>query len=94
VVGCEVEVVADDSTVVVGEEVEEETAGVVVVVVDARVVLVVVAASVMTGAATFSGAMGLSLTRSSAALTICQVTVVDSPTTTSQPKKSVNRLTP
>ena len=64
-----------------------------VVVVEVTLVLVVVAGSAMTGAATFRGAMGRSLTRSSAALTICQVRVVASPTTTSQPKKRVNRLT-
>jgi hypothetical protein len=93
-----------DSTVGVGEdadvvavtpvdEVVDET-GVEVVVVARRVALVVVEESAMAGAATFRGAMGRSLTWSSAALTICQVRVVASPTTTSQPKKRVNRLTP
>ena len=85
--------VAVGGAVVPVVDVELDSADVEVVVVDATVVLVVVDESTMAGAATLSGAMGRSLTRLSAALTICQVRVVASPTTTSQPKKRENRLT-
>lgn len=49
--------------------------------------------SVITGAATFSGAMGRSLTRSSAALTICHVIVVASTSTKSQAPARLQRFT-
>lgn len=92
-----VEVVDDDvveAVALVVEVVEEDGPGSVAVVeTDVELVMLEVVAPVMTGAATLRGARGRSLTRSSAALTICQVRVVARTRTPSHAANRLNRFT-
>lgn len=83
--------------VVVGVDVASVGGVVAVLVVGDDIVLsaVVLVVSARAGAATLSGATGRSLTWSSAALTICQVTIVAPKTTSSQIPKMPNlRMSP
>lgn len=86
------------ASVVVGGAVGVEEATVVgtgsgVVLVEGSSTVDVVESGASAGAATFSAVSGLSLTRSSAALTICHVRVVVSTRTTSHAPNRLKRLT-